>query len=173
MPQQVEDRDRPLGIHQPNLSLAGVRVVFLGGNLGAAELGQVAGDRVAERELALVVQDHHSDAGHRLGHRVDPEDRIPGHGLPALAIHAAIGLEVDDLAVTRDQSGGPGDLIRIDVLLHPHSDSRQARGEKPACSGDPSESPALINPGQARVTAVRPGRRTFLSCEVPLGLMTC
>ena len=59
-----------------DVGLAGRRVPGLDSNCRSLELWKIVGDRGCEIELALLDQHHGGDAGNRLGHRGDPEDRI-------------------------------------------------------------------------------------------------
>ena len=60
-------------------------------------------DRIVQRDLALFDQHHERDAGERLGHRIDAEDRVDGQRRVALDVSLADSAEVSDLAVPRDE----------------------------------------------------------------------
>ena len=53
------------------------------------ELGQDAGDRVAQPEAPLLHQLHHGHRGDRLGHREDPPQGVVGHGNRVLPVGQA------------------------------------------------------------------------------------
>ena len=82
----------------------------------ARELRRVLGDRIVELPLALLVELHHRDAGDRLRHRVDAEQRIERHRLVGRLL--ADTPEVRDLAVTDQDVGHAGGVAVGDRLLH-------------------------------------------------------
>ena len=67
--------------------------------------------------LPCSIEDHHCDAGDGLGHGIDPEDRVLIHRRAAGKVFLAVRLEVDDLAVTRQDRDAAGNLFVIDLLL--------------------------------------------------------
>ena len=74
-------------------------------------------DRIVEQELAVFPQ-HHQRRGHdRLGHRREGEDRVLLHRLVLFLVAPALRLEVDDLALARDQRHRAGNLVGVDVVL--------------------------------------------------------
>ena len=77
-------------------------------DLEVRELGNVLRHRIVELPLAFLEQHHHRDAGDRLGHRVDAEDRVLLHRRAALQVALAGGLELHDLAVLRDHRDDAG-----------------------------------------------------------------
>ena len=81
-------------------------------HLRRGEAGQVARQRILQRELAFLHQHHHRDRGHRLGHRVDAEDRVPAHRFAPCEVAMAIGLPVHEAAVARHQ----GDATEVAVV---------------------------------------------------------
>jgi hypothetical protein len=85
-------------------------------DLEVRELGDVFGDGISGQPLALLVEDHHGDAGDRLGHGVVAEDGVFGHGR-AVASRDAVGAVVDDFAVAREDGDGAGELLVIDLAL--------------------------------------------------------
>jgi hypothetical protein len=66
------------------------------------ELGQPARDRVLELEGALLPQHHRRHRGDRLGHRVDPPDRVALDRQVRLDVAVAARRLVRELAVARD-----------------------------------------------------------------------
>ena len=83
--------------------------------------------------MAALVQRHHRHAGDRLGHRVQPPDRVVGHRHGAFAILQAEAPEVPDDATAHHGHLRAGDLAGLDV----------AAAE---VVGDPPE-PRLVEPG--------------------------
>ena len=88
------------------------------GHLEAGELGDVLGHRVVERPLALLPEHHHGHAHDRLGHRRDAEDRVAGDRLLGRQILNAVGVEVDDLAVSCDERRDAGELAVVHQRAH-------------------------------------------------------
>jgi len=76
MAQQVLDDHRPLLRLANEFGLAGRGVLGLDADHHVPEFGKILVDRGGEIELAVLDQHHGGDAGDRLGHRGDPEDRI-------------------------------------------------------------------------------------------------
>ena len=76
MAQQILDRHRALLRLKRETGLAGHRVFGVDADHHVLEFGQILVDRRCEIELALLDQHHGGDAGDRLGHRGNPEDRI-------------------------------------------------------------------------------------------------
>ena len=94
------------------------------------ELRDVFRDRIARPPLALLIQHHHRDAGDRLGHRVDAEDRVLLHGRAAGHVALAIGPRIDDLAVARHYRDDSRHLAVVDVFLQHRMHTIQSlRGE--------------------------------------------
>ncbi len=91
MGQQMADRHRLVEVDEGN-----VRPIF-DRDLQTLELGYELRHRVKELEVALLVEHHQRDAGHRLGHRVETEDRIGAHRLAAVALEPADCLVVHHL----------------------------------------------------------------------------
>ena len=89
------------------------------------ELGQVGRDRRIEIELALFHEHHRRDAGHRLGHRRDPEDRVGLHRHLSGAILRADCLQIGGLAVVRDGDHRTGQSALVDLRLVPRRDPLQ------------------------------------------------
>ena len=134
MAHQVLDRHRPFGRDQLQRRLAvGTRLLLA--DFDVLEGRDVLGDRIGERQLALLEQHHRRHRGDRLGHGIDAEDRILGHRRLLLGVEAAHGLEVGDLAVPRDEQDGAGDRALGDVGLERVGDRLQALGGSPTLSG--------------------------------------
>ena len=135
MGQDVLHRDRPRGLDQ----LVGRAQVLVGvrhrRDLHLGELGQVLRDRIAELEPALFVQGHQRHGSDRLGHRRDPEDRVPGHRGALFGPAFALGLEVDDLAAAGNQADCAGDLLAVDVAGHRFGQTLQALGRHAGALG--------------------------------------
>jgi hypothetical protein len=71
-----------------------------------ADFGQIPGDGCVEVELAVVHQNHGGDAGHRLGHRGDPENGIRLHRDSLGAVLESDGLQIGELAALCDCDDG-------------------------------------------------------------------
>ena len=127
MAQQVLDGHRALLRLERELGLSGRRIGGLDTDHHVLELGKILVDRGREIELALLDQHHGGDAGDRLGHRGDPEDRIglqrDGFGTVA----KADGSQIGDLAVARDRRNRAREGAGVDLRLLPGSDPRQPR----------------------------------------------
>jgi hypothetical protein len=88
-------------------------------NLQVRELGNVVCDGILGAPFALLVEDHHGDAGDDLGHGEDAEDRVGGHRRAAGEISLAVGFEVDELSVAHDERDGAGHgFLLVDFLLN-------------------------------------------------------
>ena len=149
--QQVADGHLPLGVHQL------VRRPVLAGDehLLALELRQVLRHRVVEPELAVVHQDHGGDAGHRLGHRRQPEDRVRRHRLFRLGVGEPGGAEGGDLPLAGDQHDAAGDPSLLDRRLEQFVDPGELLGGQPDRLG--------VGPGQVvgpRAPARRAGAKS-------------
>ena len=93
------------------------------GRLEAGELRQILRDRIGDRELALVLQHQNRDAGDRLGHRRDPEERVGPHRPFRRDVGEAGGLEVQDVVLVDDRGDGAGNFVLRDHLLHRFADA--------------------------------------------------
>ncbi|MCY1312525.1 hypothetical protein D9M70_629540 [compost metagenome] len=71
--------------------------------IGWREPGQVAGHPVIEPDQPEIRQPQHRRRHDRLGHRGQPEDRIPPHRHIGLAVRQPCGARVDFLAILVDQ----------------------------------------------------------------------
>ena len=87
-------------------------------HLEAGELRDVLGHRVIERPLALLPEHHHGHAHDRFGHRREAEDRVLRDRFLCLQILDAVGVEVHDLAVSRDERRDTGELAVIHQPAH-------------------------------------------------------
>ena len=92
MGQQMADRHRLVEVD--------VRPIF-DRDLQTLERGYELRHRVQELEVALLVERHQRDAGNRLGHRVETEDRVGAHRLAAVALEPADCLVVHHLSPAR------------------------------------------------------------------------
>jgi hypothetical protein len=97
-------------------------------DLHVGELRQVAVQRFGEPELALFVQREQSDAGNRLGHRIETKDRVGPHRLAGLAVGNAERFLIRHLSASRDGDYHPRQSPGRDLRLDRGVDSRQARG---------------------------------------------
>ena len=121
--QQVADVDRPDRVDERAVGAE---------HLDGSEGGQVGGDRVLELEAALLVQQHQRGRHDRLGHRVDPKDRVGGHRQVGFPVAMAELLGVNDLPASADHRADADDATFLDVGLHDRSrdgraDSRSSR----------------------------------------------
>ena len=80
-------------------------------------------NRIVEHELAVFPQHHQRGRDNRLGHRREREDRVLLHRLVRFLVAPALRLEVDDLALARDQRHRAGNLVRVDVVLDERVDA--------------------------------------------------
>ena len=128
--QKILDRHVAVRRHQLQAWVSGPRIDTPNGDLLIAEGGDPAGRGCAEREAVLLVQDHHGDAGDRLAHRVDAEERVLGHRFLRLEVAVAVRVEVRDLAAAGDQARGAGDFARLDVAVHRSVDAGEALGRE-------------------------------------------
>ena len=81
------------------------------------ELGRPPGDRVAERELALLHQHQGRHRGDRLGHRGDAEQGVPLHRQVSCEVALAAQGDLDDLALAPDQGHAAGEIAGVDRAL--------------------------------------------------------
>src|SRR6266536_4230208 len=87
-------------------------------DLEVLELRDVLGNRIVGQPLAFFVKNHHCDASNWLGHRVVAKDGVLRHGRMRLDITLAVNAVVHDLAVAREYSDGPGQLLLVDFVLN-------------------------------------------------------
>jgi hypothetical protein len=73
------------------------------------------------------LQHQNRDAGHRLGHRRDPEEGIRLHRPLRRDVGEPRGLEVQDVVFAGDHRYGAGNLVSGNHLLHGVADARQLR----------------------------------------------
>ena len=67
--------------------------------------------------FALLIEDHHGDAGEGLGHGIGAEDGVLGHGYALFHVALAVGAVLDDLAVTGQDGDGSGEFLLVDLVL--------------------------------------------------------
>ena len=127
MGQQVLDGHRPGRRH----ALAG----FVQ-HRHAGELRNELRDRVVERDRAFLDENHHRDAGERLGHRVDAEDVVRLEGVAGGGVAHAGRLPVDDLPAPGDQGHHTGQPPVVDVGPHGGTDAGEAFGGHPGALGN-------------------------------------
>ena len=130
MRQQVLDRHVAVRGHELHARVSGPRIDAPDGDFQVAQRRDPARGGRPQREAVLLVQDHHRDAGDRLAHRVDAEERVLRHGFLRFEVAVAVGVEVGDLAAAGDQAGGAGDLPGLDVAVHRRVDAGQAFGRE-------------------------------------------
>ncbi len=91
------------------------------------ELGQILRDGIADHELAFVLQHQNRDAGDRLGHGGDPEQRVGRHRALRRGIRETVGFQVQDSALRDDDSDRTPDFLLRDHSLHRCADARDFR----------------------------------------------
>src|SRR5450759_2342134 len=74
-----------------------------------------AGSGASESQLAGFDQHQRADAGDRLGHRGDAEDRVRLHRQAGFDVAMADAGELGYLVMSRDEHHGPGDLASLDA----------------------------------------------------------
>ena len=122
-------RGRPGGLAEPgrvreDLGDREVRGLARGG-FQARKLGQVFRDRIADVELALVLQHEHCGARDWLRHGRDPEQRVGRHRPFRGDVGETGRFEVEDLVLRDDRRDGAGDFVLRDHLLHRRADARE------------------------------------------------
>ena len=138
--QQILDRD--LALRGDGVELrrrwrrAGAGAASAGGrlrdrDLHVAELGNVAGDRIVQPQLAFLDHHHDADADDRLGHRGDAEHRRRRHRLLRLEIHDALRVEVGEASLARDRDHGAGEIAGGDPALDHLGDALKPLGRQP------------------------------------------
>ena len=137
MRHQIADRDVVFGGNRIDLRLArrcrcrGRRAGRLDDrHLRVLELRNEARHRIGQPQLAFFHQHQDRDAGDRLRHRRDAEDRVLAHRRLRFEIHLALRLEVRDLAAPRHHRDRAGDLAALDVALDHLVDAQQALGRE-------------------------------------------
>ena len=97
-----------------------------GVHLEILELRNVLRDRIVELPFTLFEQNHHRDAGDRLAHRIDAKDAVRRHRLVGVDVLFADGVEMHDLAVSRDERDDARELSLIHDALHARRHGLQA-----------------------------------------------
>jgi len=111
--QQVPDRDRPAErFEQQRRAFAR----FLDTDFHIGKGRDVFCQGIVERKPAVLDQHHRRDRGHRLRHRIKPEDAVRGHRQPCHHIAHAEILEIDRLAVLLDQQHGAGNFSGCNLV---------------------------------------------------------
>ena len=123
--EEVAQRDRAVGGHR---IVEGA--VDRAQDLAVGQLGQPFVDRIVEPELALLDEDHGADRRDRLGHRGEPEDRVPPHRHIAAEGHRADRLHVLPAAVV-DERDEAREHAAVDVASQGRVHAVQPRWEKP------------------------------------------
>lgn len=81
---------------------------------GLRELRQMTAHRVVQRQPALLHQHQRAHGRHRLGHGVDPPQRVALHGQPGRHVPRPVRREVRDPAAPGDRHEEPGQLPLVD-----------------------------------------------------------
>src|SRR5690606_23005030 len=89
-------------------------------------------DRIGERELALLDEQHRTDADDRFRLRGDPEQRVLGHPGARFAVAEADGFEKGDTAAASDECDAACDLAALDVALERRAEALEPHRRKPA-----------------------------------------
>ena len=74
-------------------------------------------NRVVQLKQTAFPELHQRHRGDRLGHRVDAEERVVGHGAPAFDVHVAERGETGKFAAPRDGELTAGDTLGLDVVV--------------------------------------------------------
>ena len=101
--EQVLNRHLALGRYQRVDRLPGVGIEPRDTDLELPERREVLRDGVAQDEPPLLDEHHRRDRGERLGHRVEPEDRVRRHRRAGRRVALAEALEVSDPSLARHQ----------------------------------------------------------------------
>ena len=157
MAQQVLDDHRTLLRLERAPPLAARRICRLDGDHRVLELGKILGDRSRKIELALLDQHHGGDAGHRLAHRGDPEDRIALQRAGLCQVAEAGGAQIGDLAVAGNRCNRAREGAGIDLRLLPGGDPRQPRRREAECSWI-AHRRGVVGPGRGRKAEDREGK---------------
>src|ERR1035437_4931340 len=96
---------------------------FFDADLYVREGGNVFGDGVAQRQLALIDQHHGGDAGDGLGHRKKTKDGVRRDRQLGLHITDAEGLQINWLPVLLNQDDRPGNFSGRYLVLEILSDA--------------------------------------------------
>ena len=139
--QQVLDGDRTRRRHA---------VSAVGQDRHVGELGHELRDRVVERDLAFLDQDHHRDAGHRLGHRVDAEDVAALQGVAGRGVARPDRRPVDDLPPARHHRHHAGQPAVVDIGLHRRRDAGQRILRHPDRAGARVRESGVVRGGRLR-----------------------
>ena len=120
MAQQIDDLHRPRRRRgdefRPALRHRPQRRRAADINRKVAPFGDVFGDRLVERDAALLDEHHEGDGGDRLRHRIDAEDRVFLHRHVAFDVGEALHCRVNDLAVTVDDRVGAGETPVVHIV---------------------------------------------------------
>ena len=87
-----------------------------GRDLHVLEGRQPLRDGIDQLQHAVLDQEQGCDRDHRLGHRVDAEDRVGPHRIGAGGIAHAEGPRVDEAALARNHHDGARELLVVDLL---------------------------------------------------------
>ena len=112
MRKQITDRDRPCRVFE---YIAAAAVGY--GNLHVAPFGNIAAERVADGELALLLQDHDAGADDGLGLGSDAENGVVGHRRAVFLVAPAVGGGKGHLPVAQHEYDLPGDAVLVHIGL--------------------------------------------------------
>ena len=99
---------------------------------GFGELREPPCHLVVQVEPPLLVEHHRGDRGHRLGHRVDPPDRVGSTGSAALDVAAPTAAHPRDLAVAPEHAEPAREPPAPHVLVEVGRDPREPGGVESA-----------------------------------------
>ena len=118
--QQIVDRDVAPRRHQ---LFTAIRLPFFYQHI--RKVRQVLLDRIIQKERTLFVQHQNRDDRDRLGHRVNPKNRIVAHRLLVLDVHQPVIRCMRNPAVSCQKRDAAGNLPVINKLAHQPADSFQ------------------------------------------------
>ena len=102
-----------------------------GPDLHLLQFGNVLHHRIFQVEISLLHEPERGHAGDDLGHGIDAANGVLFHRQLLFQIAITIGLEIDDLTVTRHESDNP----RVQSIIHEAADDAahclQALGIEP------------------------------------------
>ena len=99
---------------------------------GSANSGRKRAIGSLSSKRALLPQQHRRHRGDRLGHRVDPPQRVGLDRQVGLEVAAAAGRLVGELAVARDLDEVAGEAAVVDVAVEVRADALEPRGVEAA-----------------------------------------
>ena len=109
--------------------------VHAGEHLHVLERRDVLVERIAQLELAFLVQHQQRHARHGLGHRVEAEQAVRAHRGVGFALGHAERFQVRDATAARDQRDDAGFAAGIDLGLHRRVEASEALGRQADVGG--------------------------------------